>query len=547
MFVLSSVIGMNRSGAQQFIRNYDITTTGVTQDWPVDINYHSVQDKYYSLHHSPNGDMPVMGYDGTTYASLGGVDLTLGGVSLDPQAMIHKNNGTAVLFNMAGNYGIVAYNNTTNAIIWEKTYTAATSSYSITVRDMVVDPSNPALYVVGDIYDNTSGRIGLYIAQINQATGAVNWHEQITNGVYDFASNTIFFSSTSDIYIAAGASNPSSILDRGAYVVDISSTGAINSSVFLKYNADCDHHRLSSPSVKRLNSDVYIFCPSVVGPDGSGNYFLAKFNSSLSTLLNYHIYFAGSMYFYNFVAPKFEFVNNDQNIMVSGTRSLLNSSIPGYIHAIYDLNTAFVSAYNYQYESVGTYSSAIVDCYNANTDDVFSAAQDYGTPAVWYGLRSGSFGNIDPVCDTVYDQDSVYCDLLVNGLDVSKSYLHSSVTNITMKIKTIGEEYDESCTHVPCIGCELAGRNNGGLKAVEDKSADWSVYPNPASSVLEISYSSEIRTIIVTDIKGQKIKTLTGINAKHYALELNDLPEGMYFINASGADEQTINRKFVKE
>lgn len=72
-----------------------------------------------------------------------------------------------------------------------------------------------------------------------------------------------------------------------------------------------------------------------------------------------------------------------------------------------------------------------------------------------------------------------------------------------------------------------------------------SVYPNPASDILNVSNAGCFSEIVITNITGQKLMV---INNNEPALQINTsgLRQGLYFIMLS-AGEQTITYKFIKK
>jgi hypothetical protein len=78
------------------------------------------------------------------------------------------------------------------------------------------------------------------------------------------------------------------------------------------------------------------------------------------------------------------------------------------------------------------------------------------------------------------------------------------------------------------------------------KQGSVKVYPNPATSSLNISAPSEINAIRITNLVGQTIKNLS-VNAVERVIDLNDMSNGQYIISLSMKNGQIVNQKFSKK
>lgn len=552
MFVLllSTAIGISTVKAQ-FIREYSIVT-GENQDWPVDVNYEKTGTNglYFSYHYSTQKNMPFLRYDATTYASLGGYDIS-NGMPYDPQAMVQSGNTTAVLFNddmstvAQPAYNVVKFDHTTGTLSWPWHYPVPGSDVrSVVARDITIDERDRWIYVVADMTDG-AGRVSIYIAKIDYTTGIPIWWNMYSNGTYDFATNNIFYYSKDEIYVGAGAANPADAFDRGSYIMEINSAGTLINSTFLRYQDDCIRNQMTTPCVKRYKDDLYAFCPSFMQDlSRRGDYYFAKMDATLAgfPLTAYTVFDPKSFYVYKNVSPKFEFVNSNKNVMVSGISSAAVSSVSGYVHATYDMGTtAYSGGYVYPVTNTFPDGDPIMDAYNPATDQVFSAAEDFGRAPLYYGLRSKPDGYISDDCNKPFEQEHVDCILVNKELDVDTRQLHIFREDLQIQLKEIRQDYDLIC------GYQDGSSDRSLISTPADAVPAWNVYPNPASSLLEIGYGSNIRTIVITNIRGERLKVITNVNAQHTVIDINELPEGMYFIHATGSDGTSVDRKFIKE
>jgi hypothetical protein len=75
---------------------------------------------------------------------------------------------------------------------------------------------------------------------------------------------------------------------------------------------------------------------------------------------------------------------------------------------------------------------------------------------------------------------------------------------------------------------------------------DFSVYPNPANDVVNISNSTSaiISNVEMTDLNGRVVKNIT-LNATEGQINISDLSTGVYMMNVS-SDQGTSTKKIIK-
>jgi len=73
------------------------------------------------------------------------------------------------------------------------------------------------------------------------------------------------------------------------------------------------------------------------------------------------------------------------------------------------------------------------------------------------------------------------------------------------------------------------------------------LYPNPATSVLNIKSEVSINNITVANVIGQTVLNVNNINANNHTLELDALTNGVYLININNVDGTSSVAKFVKK
>lgn len=76
----------------------------------------------------------------------------------------------------------------------------------------------------------------------------------------------------------------------------------------------------------------------------------------------------------------------------------------------------------------------------------------------------------------------------------------------------------------------------------------FSVYPNPATDVLNISNSinAEINAITITDLNGRTVKQITTNGSVDSQINISDLNTGVYFVNIN-SNEGSLTKKIVKK
>lgn len=70
-------------------------------------------------------------------------------------------------------------------------------------------------------------------------------------------------------------------------------------------------------------------------------------------------------------------------------------------------------------------------------------------------------------------------------------------------------------------------------------------YPNPANNQINVSAKSEISQVIVRNLLGQSVKTVT-VNALEKTIDLSTISSGNYFLTVKLADGQLSTQKIVK-
>ena len=79
--------------------------------------------------------------------------------------------------------------------------------------------------------------------------------------------------------------------------------------------------------------------------------------------------------------------------------------------------------------------------------------------------------------------------------------------------------------------------------ALLNNASKISIYPNPASTQLNISFSETITSVIITNLLGQTVYSLQSAVGSFASVDVAALPSGVYFVKINGTEV----RKFVRE
>src|ERR1039457_6516599 len=98
------------------------------------------------------------------------------------------------------------------------------------------------------------------------------------------------------------------------------------------------------------------------------------------------------------------------------------------------------------------------------------------------------------------------------------------------------------CAAATANGCPIAV---AGIEQVAGNNEQVTVYPNPASSSLQVTFSGNIQntTLQITDMLGNAIYHST-LNTQHNTIDVADLAEGVYTISII-SNEGMVNKRLA--
>ena len=80
-----------------------------------------------------------------------------------------------------------------------------------------------------------------------------------------------------------------------------------------------------------------------------------------------------------------------------------------------------------------------------------------------------------------------------------------------------------------------------------DGSINFSVYPNPASSKINVVVeNAEATQIILMDASGRTVKTIATEGAENHTIDISDLQAGIYFVNVRNENVSKVSKLIVK-
>jgi hypothetical protein len=86
-----------------------------------------------------------------------------------------------------------------------------------------------------------------------------------------------------------------------------------------------------------------------------------------------------------------------------------------------------------------------------------------------------------------------------------------------------------------------------GTSSVNTISKLVQIYPNPATSSLNVNSVSNIENIVVTNVIGQRVFNVNNIQTSNYTIDVADLANGVYLITVENTDGTSVLTKFVKK
>lgn len=539
--------GSASMNAQYSITDYTCSTAGITESYPVDVEYNSFNARYSSLHSNSVG-MSVVNYDATSGSYLSSLNLYRTGSYFSPVKILHFGTFTYVLFNYGvsatSRFAICKYNNATNVLSWVNYLNNAGNNIDQTGKDMALDAAGN-VYVLSS-YVSGAGDSDLSISLITSA-GVLSWNKRYANTTYEESPGNIDYDAGSTQLIVGGtAVNVSSMMDRYALVWRLDAAGVMQASTLINYTGS-PSWRISEVCAKRNGKSVLVTATSFVGADGAGPIFVARVAAATLSLITYKVYYANPTYF----SGEFNFVNNRTDLVLSGSASFVNTGTPGLVNTMFDLATcSFVSESRYTALPSFPFGGPIYNGYNVSNNELGTIAEDDLNPGYFYFIKSRYDGYTTCEVNPTYSlapytiQNNAYThtpnlyDAFMSG--IGHFGIQSTAYNRTL-----------ICSYNPCPECAIQPMEGSNVKSLltADASSALTVYPNPANDKVNVSIEQSDVTITrveLFDVSGRLVLSEAS-TSNVSTLEISSLKQGMYLLKVSLSDGSMTTKRFTKE
>lgn len=120
--------------------------------------------------------------------------------------------------------------------------------------------------------------------------------------------------------------------------------------------------------------------------------------------------------------------------------------------------------------------------------------------------------------------------LCPEGIPLNQCNFHiiNSITNQDMSPEK-GRTYIDTIIGYLAPRAYLAFGLSTNVTEIEAQDVDFNFFPNPATSAINFSSASEMRTIELYDINGRLLVSQQNVNSLYYSLNRNELSSGIYF------------------
>jgi len=249
------------------------------------------------------------------------------------------------------------------------------------------------------------------------------------------------------------------------------------------------------------------------------------------------------------VNEDFSSVTSDENIVISGWTNYAEAGTRVFIGKYYSTDDNYyaqMSAYNSgeATEIVWLISPTVVA--DASSSLNFMSKSAYTNSDVFSLWISTDFsGDVSSATWTEltftepYDDGSSYGDWTASG-NIDLSSYDSQAFNIAFKY-TGGDPGATTTWQIDDV--VITGTGTG----VRELNNSLNIFPNPATSVLNINSNSNINNIIITNVIGQRVMNIDNINENNTSVELASLSNGVYLLNIENVDGTSNIIKFVKK
>lgn len=166
-----------------------------------------------------------------------------------------------------------------------------------------------------------------------------------------------------------------------------------------------------------------------------------------------------------------------------------------------------------------------------------------GVAIVW---QDASLGGFDVKAQRVYKEGFIYYQ--ANGIVISDAI------NIQTSPKSVSDGFgngifawEDSRSGSPDIYCAKLNWGGPYIGIENNLLPEWSVFPNPARSVVQISSDKSIDSIKLLDTRGSLIRNISVQRSEgNLTIDFSDLSEGIYFLQCT-TNGSVSTKKIIKE
>jgi hypothetical protein len=177
--------------------------------------------------------------------------------------------------------------------------------------------------------------------------------------------------------------------------------------------------------------------------------------------------------------------------------------------------------------------------------------QSTGRPVFWSNLAEPVFGTGSFAANTwhhaVLTHDGTNVRIYMNG--VLQDIKQFTASTIASEIKFFNASttlflddlkiYDSALTDSQVL--DLFTNNTLSTQNFNQNNLEVALYPNPATSLLTIKMASEIKSVEIYNLQGQKI-----LKATQKDINISTLASGMYIVKIQDSENKTATKKIIK-
>ena len=125
------------------------------------------------------------------------------------------------------------------------------------------------------------------------------------------------------------------------------------------------------------------------------------------------------------------------------------------------------------------------------------------------------------------------------------NFLPDSLSQITFVDSGAGYGYDRSYYYIDDVSVIALDSIPNGIEE-QDKENGFTVFPNPATDVLNIKSKMPMAALRLLDIRGRSL-LVVDVASDRQTINLNGIPSGVYLLEMTDQDGRRAVKKFVKE